>query len=69
MPAWAVREDPIRRGVLDAAVADGVFVSFDDGDHWQSLQLNLPVSQARDLTVHGRRSSRCYLRTSVVGTR
>ena len=51
--AWAVREDPVRRGLLYAAVGHGVFVSFDEGDHWQSLQLNLPVSQARDLTVHG----------------
>jgi photosystem II stability/assembly factor-like uncharacterized protein len=50
--AWAVREDPVRKGLLYAAVDHGVFVSFDDGDHWQSLQLNLPVSQMRDLAVH-----------------
>ena len=31
----------------------GVYVSFDDGDHWQSLQLNLPVTSVRDLTIHG----------------
>jgi hypothetical protein len=31
----------------------GIYVSFDDGDHWQSLQLNLPVSSVRDLTIHG----------------
>ncbi|HZW51198.1 MAG TPA: hypothetical protein VFF05_05020, partial [Rudaea sp.] len=51
--AWAVREDPVRKGMLYAAAGHGVFISFDDGDHWQSLQLNLPVSQMRDLAVHG----------------
>jgi hypothetical protein len=50
--AWAVREDPVRKGLLYAAVDHGMFVSFDDGDHWQSLQLNLPVSQMRDIAVH-----------------
>ncbi len=50
--AWAVREDPVRKGLLYAAIDHGVFVSFDDGDHWQSLQLNLPMSQMRDLAVH-----------------
>jgi hypothetical protein len=50
--AWAVREDPVRKGLLYAAVDHGIFVSFDDGDHWQSLQLNLPVSQMRDIAVH-----------------
>jgi photosystem II stability/assembly factor-like uncharacterized protein len=49
----AVREDPQRRGLLYAATELGVYVSFDDGDHWQSLQLNLPVSSVRDLVVHG----------------
>jgi len=39
-----VREDPARRGLLYAGTENGVFVSFDDGDHWQSLQLNLPVT-------------------------
>jgi photosystem II stability/assembly factor-like uncharacterized protein len=51
--AWAVREDPVRPGLLYAAIGHAVFVSFDEGDHWQSLQLNLPVSQMRDLNVHG----------------
>ena len=50
--AWAVREDPVRKGLLYGAADHGVFVSFDDGDHWQSLQLNLPVSQMRDLALH-----------------
>ncbi len=49
----AVREDPVRKGLLYACTETGVFVSFDDGDHWQSLQLNLPTVSVRDLVVHG----------------
>jgi photosystem II stability/assembly factor-like uncharacterized protein len=49
----AVREDPARRGLLYAATEGGVHVSFDDGDHWQSLRLNLPATAVRDLVVHG----------------
>jgi photosystem II stability/assembly factor-like uncharacterized protein len=49
----AVREDPQAKGLLFAGTEFGVYVSFDDGDHWQSLQLNLPVTGVRDLTVHG----------------
>lgn len=48
----AVREDPKRKGLLYAGTEFGVYVSFDDGDHWQPLQLNLPVTSVRDLTVH-----------------
>ncbi|MCL5671018.1 MAG: hypothetical protein M1423_06960, partial [Acidobacteria bacterium] len=48
-----VREDPVRKGLLYAGTEMGVFVSFDDGDHWQSLQLNLPNASVRDLIVHG----------------
>ena len=48
----AVREDPKRKGLLYAATEEGVHVSFDDGDHWQSLQLNLPTTSVRDLVVH-----------------
>jgi photosystem II stability/assembly factor-like uncharacterized protein len=48
-----VREDPARKGLLYAGTENGVYVSFDDGDHWQSLQLNFPTSAVRDLTVHG----------------
>ena len=47
----AVREDPKRRGLLYAGTETGVFVSFDDGTHWQPLQLNLPVSPIHDLVV------------------
>jgi photosystem II stability/assembly factor-like uncharacterized protein len=52
-PVDAVREDPIRKGLLYAATENGVWVSFDDGDHWQSLQQNLPHTSVRDLVVHG----------------
>lgn len=48
-----VREDPVRKGLLYAGTETGVFVSLDEGDDWQSLQLNLPTSSVRDLAVHG----------------
>lgn len=48
-----IRADPVRRGLLYAGTDTGVFVSFDDGDHWQSLRMNLPTSWVRDLLVHG----------------
>src|SRR5208282_3762621 len=47
----AVREDPKRKGLLFAGTETGVFVSFDAGGHWQSLQLNLPVVPVHDLIV------------------
>ncbi|MFW6140582.1 MAG: VPS10 domain-containing protein [Acidobacteriota bacterium] len=46
-----VREDPERKGLLYAGTETGVFVSFDDGKNWQSLQLNLPVVPVRDMVV------------------
>src|SRR5438093_7096642 len=49
----AVREDPLRKGLLYAGTEKGVAVSFDDGDHWQPLQMNLPVTSIRDIDVHG----------------
>ncbi len=49
----AVREDPVRPGLLYAATEEGVYFSLDDGDRWQSLQLGLPVTSVRDLVVHG----------------
>ncbi len=52
-PVNAVREDPVRRGLLYAATERGVSVSFDAGDHWQSLRANLPPTSVRDLVVHG----------------
>src|SRR5213076_2336424 len=47
----AVREDPVRRGLLYAGTERSVYVSFDDGGHWQSLRLDLPASSVRDLVV------------------
>ena len=47
----AVREDPKRRGLLFAGTEQAVYVSFDDGDHWQSLRLNMPATSIRDLVV------------------
>ena len=51
--AWArvVREDPIRRGLLYAGTEAGLYVSWNDGDHWQSLQLNMPLTPINDLKV------------------
>jgi photosystem II stability/assembly factor-like uncharacterized protein len=58
-----VREDPVRKGLLYAATQNGVHVSYDDGDHWESLRLNLPdipitsiIVTDRDLAIasHGR---------------
>jgi photosystem II stability/assembly factor-like uncharacterized protein len=51
--ARVVREDPVRKGLLYAGTEDAAYVSFDDGDHWQSLQLNLPTTPVRDLDLHG----------------
>ena len=47
----AVREDPVRKGLLFAGTERTVYVSFDDGANWQSLRLNLPASSVRDLIV------------------
>jgi hypothetical protein len=47
----AVREDPTRAGLLYAASQETVYVSWDDGSHWQSLALNLPVVEVSDLVV------------------
>ncbi len=48
-----VREDPVRKGLLYAGTEGAVFVSFNDGDDWQPLQLNLPHTSMRDLAIHG----------------
>jgi photosystem II stability/assembly factor-like uncharacterized protein len=48
-----IREDTERKGLLFAGTELGVYASFDDGGVWQSLQLNLPVTSVRDLTIHG----------------
>ncbi|MGH7592935.1 MAG: WD40/YVTN/BNR-like repeat-containing protein [Gemmatimonadales bacterium] len=49
--ANAIREDTRRRGMLFATTERTVYVSLDDGDHWQSLRLNLPVTSIRDLVI------------------
>ena len=46
-----VREDPKRRGLLFAGSETQVWVSFDDGDHWSSLRLNMPATSIRDLVI------------------
>jgi photosystem II stability/assembly factor-like uncharacterized protein len=51
-PVDTVREDPVRKGLLFAGTENAVWVSFDDGDHWQSLQMNLPHTSMRDLWIH-----------------
>ncbi|MGA2383299.1 MAG: hypothetical protein ABSG61_07675 [Gemmatimonadales bacterium] len=48
-----VKEDPVRRGLLFAGTERGAFLSFDDGDHWQQLQLNLPAVSVRDFAIYG----------------
>ncbi|MGI8772699.1 MAG: glycoside hydrolase [Acidobacteriaceae bacterium] len=48
-----IREDPEQKGLLFAGSETQVYVSFDDGDHWQSLRLNMPPSSVRDLQVKG----------------
>ncbi len=48
-----MREDPVRPGLLFAGTERAIWVSFNDGDSWQSLQLNLPATSMRDLVVHG----------------
>ncbi|MDE3114315.1 MAG: hypothetical protein KGL26_01830 [Pseudomonadota bacterium] len=48
-----VREDPVRRGLLYAGTEKGMYVSFDNGAHWQPLQQNLPSTSVRDIDVHG----------------
>ncbi len=51
-PVNTVREDPERKGLLFAGTERTVYVSWDDGDHWQSLKMNLPATSIRDLVVH-----------------
>jgi photosystem II stability/assembly factor-like uncharacterized protein len=50
-PVNTVREDSVRKGLLFAGTETAVWVSFDDGDHWQPLQFNLPHTSMRDLLI------------------
>src|SRR5438477_234964 len=47
----AVREDPVRKGLLFAGAEKGVYVSFDDGANWEPLRLNMPASSVRDVII------------------
>src|SRR6185369_13381564 len=49
-----IREDPNKRGLLYAGTETGMYVSFDNGEHWQSFQLNLPIVPITDLAIHKR---------------
>lgn len=51
-PVRVVREDPDRKGLLYAGTEFGAFMSFDEGKHWQPLQMNLPITPITDMRVH-----------------
>ncbi len=51
-PVNTVREDPLRKGLLFAGTERAVYVSFNDGDHWHPLRLNMPATSIRDLVIH-----------------
>ena len=51
-PTRAIREDPVREGLLYAGTEFGMFLSFDDGDRWQQFQLNLPRTPITDIKIH-----------------
>jgi photosystem II stability/assembly factor-like uncharacterized protein len=64
--ANSIREDPRQRGLLYAATDLQVWVSFDDGDHWQSLKFDMPAISVRDLQVKD--DSTCLCSDLVAGT-
>jgi hypothetical protein len=64
--ANSIREDPRVRGLLYAATDAQVWVSYDDGDHWQSLRLNMPAISVRDLEVKD--DSSCLCSDLIAGT-
>ena len=68
-PVNAVREDPKRRGLLYASTEKGVYVSFDDGERWQSLRLNLPAELDSGSHRQGRRPCRRDARARVLDPR
>jgi hypothetical protein len=51
-PTRVVREDPVREGLLYAGTEFGLFISFDDGGHWQPFELNLPNVPVTDIKIH-----------------
>ncbi len=62
----SIREDPRVKGLLYAATDAQVWVSFDDGDHWQSLKLDMPAISVRDLQVKD--DSSCLCSDLIAGT-
>jgi len=70
LPAGAVsnsiREDPRQKGLLYAATETQVWVSFDDGDHWQSLRLDMPAVSVRDIAIKD--DATCMCADLVAGT-
>ncbi len=65
-PANSIREDPRVKGLLYAATETQVWVSFDDGDHWESLRLDMPAISVRDLQVKD--DSTCHCSDLVAAT-
>lgn len=51
-PVRTVREDPVRPGLLYAGTEYGMYISFDDGQNWQSFQQNLPLTPITDIKIH-----------------
>jgi photosystem II stability/assembly factor-like uncharacterized protein len=64
--ANSIREDPRQKGLLYAATETQVWVSFDDGDHWQSLRLNMPAISVRDIQLKD--DSTCLCADLIAGT-
>ncbi len=65
-PANSIREDPKQKGLLYAATDAQVYVSYDDGDHWESLRLNMPAISVRDIQIKDDATCRCS--DLVIGT-
>jgi photosystem II stability/assembly factor-like uncharacterized protein len=65
-PANSIREDPRKKGLLYAATDTQVWVSFDDGDHWHSLRLDMPAVSVRDIAVKD--DATCMCSDLVAGT-
>ncbi|MEO0341401.1 MAG: glycosyl hydrolase, partial [Bacteroidota bacterium] len=51
-PVRVVREDPDRKGLLYAGTEFGIFASFDEGENWQSIQSNMPITPITDMRIH-----------------
>jgi photosystem II stability/assembly factor-like uncharacterized protein len=62
----SIREDPRQKGLLYASTETQVWVSYDDGDHWQSLRLNMPAISVRDIQLKD--DSACICSDLIAGT-